>query len=79
MLKSFKVAEVTLVVAEDASAQMDPMKLMDLMGGSASTFGKFYRYSGSLTTPGCYESVTWTVFEDVLPVSASQVSTCFSA
>jgi len=34
----------------------------------------FYRYFGSLTTPGCFESVTWTVFEKSIPVSQSQLS-----
>lgn len=34
----------------------------------------FYRYSGSLTTPGCFESVTWTVFSHSLPISESQMS-----
>ena len=35
---------------------------------------KFYRYKGSLTMPGCFESVTWTVFKDSIPISKSQVS-----
>ena len=34
----------------------------------------FYRYEGSLTTPGCFESVTWTVFRHSLPISESQMS-----
>ena len=35
---------------------------------------RFYRYSGSLTTPDCYESVAWTVFADVIQISSAQVS-----
>lgn len=34
---------------------------------------KFFRYSGSLTTPGCFESVTWTVFKDVVNISQYQM------
>ena len=34
---------------------------------------KFFRYPGSLTTPGCYESVNWTVFKDPVKISQHQV------
>ena len=35
---------------------------------------EFYRYKGSLTTPGCFESVIWTVFRHSLPISEDQMS-----
>ena len=44
---------------------------------------KYFRYSGSLTTPSCKESVTWTVFRDPVNISQYQVpylteeKTCF--
>ena len=33
----------------------------------------FWTYKGSLTTPGCFEGVTWVVFEDRYHVSPKMV------
>lgn len=33
----------------------------------------YYRYEGSLTTPGCTEGLVWTVFTNKLPISERQV------
>lgn len=33
----------------------------------------FFRYEGSLTTPGCGEAVVWTVFERSIGISADQL------
>eukprot|EP00073_Rattus_norvegicus_P039395 XP_008767090.1 PREDICTED: carbonic anhydrase 15 isoform X2 [Rattus norvegicus] len=34
---------------------------------------RYYRYSGSLTTPGCEPAVLWTVFENTVPIGHAQV------
>ncbi|XP_066977822.1 uncharacterized protein [Macrobrachium rosenbergii] len=48
-----------------------PFALGDLLPANV---GKFYRYSGSLTTPTCNEVVTWTVFEEAVTISSAQLA-----
>ncbi|KAK8394067.1 hypothetical protein O3P69_006339 [Scylla paramamosain] len=38
-----------------------------------SNVDHFFRYSGSLTTPGCDEVVEWTIFRDRIHISSSQL------
>ena len=33
----------------------------------------FYRYNGSLTTPGCEEIVVWTIFKEKIEISQHQM------
>ena len=46
--------------------------LKDLMPWNTNDF---YRYEGSLTTPGCYEVVTWTIFQNTVKVTEAEVRT----
>ncbi|XP_022792081.1 carbonic anhydrase 2-like [Stylophora pistillata] len=47
-----------------------PFKLEPML---PETRDKFFRYSGSLTTPTCDESVTWTVFKHSVKISETQM------
>ncbi|XP_072046627.1 uncharacterized protein [Amphiura filiformis] len=47
-----------------------PFSLMSLLPDDLT---RFYRYRGSLTTPGCHESVVWTVFEKPIELSRHQI------
>ncbi|XP_040189686.1 carbonic anhydrase 14 [Rana temporaria] len=38
-----------------------------------SKLDQYFRYSGSLTTPPCFQSVTWTVFHNPVQISQSQM------
>jgi len=34
---------------------------------------EYFRYNGSLTTPPCHQSVLWTIFNERVKISHSQV------
>lgn len=38
-----------------------------------TTLHKYFRYHGSLTIPGCQESVTWTLFKESVKISSEQM------
>ncbi|XP_005391852.1 PREDICTED: carbonic anhydrase 15-like isoform X2 [Chinchilla lanigera] len=47
--------------------------LASLLPGSSGLL-HYYRYSGSLTTPGCEPTVLWTIFESAVPIGRAQVT-----
>ncbi|XP_043228604.1 putative carbonic anhydrase 3 [Amphibalanus amphitrite] len=49
---------------------VDPPRLQELMPLNTNDF---YRYEGSLTTPGCYEVVTWTIFQHPVKVTEAEL------
>uniref|UniRef100_A0A8C6SPS1 Carbonic anhydrase IV c n=1 Tax=Neogobius melanostomus TaxID=47308 RepID=A0A8C6SPS1_9GOBI len=52
--------------------EMVNFRLSDIVP-SAAELHSYYRYVGSMTTPGCEQSVAWTVFQKSLPISSRQV------
>ncbi|XP_004689512.1 PREDICTED: carbonic anhydrase 14 [Condylura cristata] len=47
----------------------------DVRGLLPTQLWQFFRYNGSLTTPPCYQSVLWTVFNHRAQISAEQLET----
>jgi carbonic anhydrase len=51
--------------------------LLPRVGGQHADYGSFdkaaYRYTGSLTTPGCDEGITWMVLSTPVTASADQI------
>ncbi|KAG8587808.1 hypothetical protein GDO81_005789 [Engystomops pustulosus] len=60
------------VVDTDTNTTISKVKLQDLIPEKES-LKLFYRYEGSLTTPDCAETVTWTVFPEVIELSKDQM------
>ncbi|XP_064600587.1 uncharacterized protein LOC135466815 [Liolophura sinensis] len=60
-------------VKDPDSDTEQPVKAVSIESLMPHDTSKYYRYNGSLTTPGCYESVVWTVFDEKLPISYDQM------
>lgn len=55
-----------------SSTVIPNFRLSDLVP-SARELHSYYRYVGSMTTPGCEQAVAWTVFHRTLSISSRQV------
>ncbi|KAM4546881.1 carbonic anhydrase 4a [Fundulus diaphanus] len=60
------------VKATNSNVSLPSISLAQLIP-SEQNLTSYYRYRGSLTTPGCTESVVWTVFENPIPLSMEQL------
>ncbi|XP_016649688.1 PREDICTED: alpha carbonic anhydrase 7-like [Prunus mume] len=67
-----EIASMTDVEKDVQLGVIDPRKMKEAQTGLLVS--KFYRYMGSFTNPPCTEGVTWTINEQVLSVSKSQVT-----
>ncbi|NWX87243.1 CAH6 anhydrase, partial [Nothoprocta pentlandii] len=56
------------------AGQSTQLASLDVRAMLPENLSRFYRYRGSLTTPPCSESVTWTVFDDPVVLSHTQIS-----
>ncbi|KAH9515192.1 hypothetical protein Btru_019473 [Bulinus truncatus] len=57
-------------MSHDSKVHIDNIELGRLL---PSNTNDYYRYEGSLTIPGCYETVTWTIFKETLKISERQL------
>ncbi|XP_053313966.1 carbonic anhydrase 9 [Spea bombifrons] len=46
----------------------------DIRGLLPRRLDRYYRYNGSLTTPPCFQSVNWTIFNQTIPLSPRQLA-----
>ena len=66
--EKIKLMCMFLFAAERISINAIPLK--GLIPAKLTTY---YRYEGSLTTPPCYESVTWSLFHENIEIAEEQV------
>ncbi|KAG9351838.1 hypothetical protein JZ751_023089 [Albula glossodonta] len=56
------------------SSTVRVLRLGDIIPATHDLRG-YYRYAGSMTTPGCDQAVVWTVFHRTIPISHNQLVT----
>ncbi|XP_077403782.1 carbonic anhydrase IV c isoform X1 [Vanacampus margaritifer] len=66
------IAALGQVRHNGSTAVMSGFRLSDIIPPSEQLRG-YYRYVGSMTTPGCEQAVAWTVFLKTLPISSRQL------
>ncbi|XP_072301704.1 carbonic anhydrase IV c [Eucyclogobius newberryi] len=60
-----------------SSTEVKNFRLSDIVP-PAPELHSYYRYVGSMTTPGCEQAVAWTVFKKTLAISSRQLSAIVS-
>ncbi|XP_077167421.1 carbonic anhydrase 4 isoform X2 [Paroedura picta] len=66
------ISNLNAVSSPGDKEQMAPLPLFSLIPPEEE-LRKYYRYHGSLTTPGCNEGVIWTLFEEPIKLSLAQI------
>ncbi|XP_019401196.1 PREDICTED: carbonic anhydrase 4 [Crocodylus porosus] len=66
------IDQLQYIKAKGKKVQMEPLALKSLIPHEKN-LTRYYRYAGSLTTPGCNEAVVWTVFEEPIELGQQQV------
>ncbi|XP_051894969.1 carbonic anhydrase 6 [Pristis pectinata] len=55
------------------AGQFTEIQPIDISTMLPNNLSNFYRYRGSLTTPPCFETITWTIFDTPIVLSSNQI------
>ncbi|XP_017314972.1 carbonic anhydrase 4 [Ictalurus punctatus] len=72
--KEYSAFIAALAQVQDAEGQTELAISLNSLILSERMLGAYYRYEGSETTPGCSETVIWTMFEQPIPLSRDQLA-----